>query len=233
MRALLLAAGLGTRLRPLTNQMPKCLVPIHGKPLLGYWFDLLLSHDEIERVLVNTHYLPDQVRHFIQESEWRERVDVVYEEQLLGTGGTVLRQASFFEGEPFMVVHADNLSSFDVGRFIASHGAKEPQCAMTMMTFETDQPSSSGIVEVDRHGVVVGFHEKVANPPGVLANGAVYILDQEIVSFMAGLNRPEIDLSTEVLPHYVGRINTFFNGNYHRDIGTYESLKKAEAEFPC
>ena len=87
-RALLLAAGLGTRLRPLTNHVPKCLVPIKGKPLLGYWLDLLLRAG-IERVLVNTHYLPDPVRRFCAESPWANRIDLVHEESLAGTAGTI------------------------------------------------------------------------------------------------------------------------------------------------
>jgi len=232
MRVLLLAAGLGTRLRPLTNTVPKCLVPILGKPLLGYWFDLLLSQDDVDRLLVNTHYLPDQAQRFINASEWKDRIEMVHEEDLLGTGGTVLKQALFFKDEPFMVIHADNLSRFSAREFIASHKAKPAHCLITMMTFETDQPENSGIVELDDEGVVIGFHEKVENPPGNLANGAVYIFDPEVIDFLRSLKKPVIDISTEVLPHFVGRINTFLNDGYHRDIGTLDSLKMAEAEFP-
>ncbi len=86
MRALLLAAGLGMRLRPLTDTVPKCLVPIRGKPLLGYWLELFLGGG-VERVLVNTHHLPETVRHFVAESPWRERIALVHEDRLLGTGG--------------------------------------------------------------------------------------------------------------------------------------------------
>src|SRR5258708_1518488 len=114
MRALLLAAGLGTRLRPITNTIPKCLVTINGRPLLGYWLDLLLGSGEIERVLVNLHYFPDTVRQFVASSRWRQRVDVVHEDTLLGTGGTVLANAGYFSRDALMVVHADNLSLFDV-----------------------------------------------------------------------------------------------------------------------
>lgn len=231
MRALLLAAGLGTRLRPVTNHIPKCLVPIHGKPLLGYWFDLLLADGDVERLLVNTHYLPEPVRAFIAASSWKDKIEMVHELELLGTGGTVLKNADFFDRQPFMVVHADNLSRFSVRDFIASHRNRPAGCSMTMMLFETDHPQSCGIVDVDRQGVVVGFHEKVDNPPGNLANGAVYIFEPEVIDFLRGLRKPVIDISTEVLPHFIGRVNTFVNGDYHRDIGTLESLAKAEAEF--
>src|SRR5262249_8718461 len=117
MRALLLAAGLGTRLRPLTNRVPKCLVRINGIPLIDYWFDLLLK-TSVERVLVNTHHLADVVRLHVAQSRWRDRIDLVHEANLLGTGGTILENSEYFKQRPFLVAHADNLTLFDLHKFI-------------------------------------------------------------------------------------------------------------------
>ena len=230
MRALLLAAGLGTRLRPLTDTIPKCLIPIHGRPLLDYWLTLL-GESGVERMLVNTHYLPDQVRAFVARSPWREKVTLVHEEELLGTGGTVLRNREFFESAAFLVAHADNLTRFDLGAFARRHAARPAGAAITMMTFEADEPSSCGIVEQDARGLVTAFHEKVADPPGRIANAAVYIFEPAVVDFIATLGRTVVDLSTEVIPRFLGRICTFHNAEYHRDIGTPESLRRAEAEY--
>lgn len=230
MRALLLAAGLGTRLRPLTERIPKCLVLIHGKPLLGYWLDLLLP-TAAERVLVNTNYLPEAVRQFVTESPWRERVALVHEECLLGTGGTVLKNRHFFEGRPFIVAHADNLTRFDVRAFVSRHERRPAGTLITMMTFRTDTPQSCGIVEEDARGVVTAFHEKAPNPPGTRANAAVYIFEPAVIDFLESLGKEVIDLSTEVIPAFLGRMCTFFNSGYHRDIGTLESLRMAEIEF--
>lgn len=230
MKALLLAAGLGTRLRPITDNVPKCLVPIHGKPLLEYWLDMLLPNG-IERVLINTHYLPHAVRAFVAGSRWRDSIDIVHEEILLGTGGTVLKNRDFLAGGPFMVAHADNLTRFDVKAFISAH-ANRPACVdVTMMTFDTDVPQTCGIVELDERGVVIRFHEKVANPPSNHANAAVYIFEPSVIDFLASLGREVIDISTEVLPRYLGRMQAFHNSDYHRDIGTPESLALAEREF--
>jgi mannose-1-phosphate guanylyltransferase len=230
MRALLLAAGLGTRLRPLTNDVPKCLVPILGKPLLGYWLDLLLGSG-IEHVLVNTHYLADKVRRFVDASDYRNRITLAHEEYLLGTAGTVLRNSQFFGNEPFIVAHADNLTRFDVRGFVAHHHKRGPGIQLTMMTFDTDAPETCGIVEVDSAGVVVRFHEKVSNPPGTRANAAVYIFEPIVVDFIMSLGKEIVDLSTEVIPHFLGRIASFHNTDYHRDIGTIHSLRLAEREF--
>lgn len=98
------------------------------------------------------------------------------------------------------------------------------------MTFDTDAPQSCGIVETDARGVVTAFHEKVPNPPGRRANAAVYIFEPAMFEFLGSLDREVIDLSTEVLPKYLGRIQVFHNADYHRDIGTLNSLELAERE---
>jgi mannose-1-phosphate guanylyltransferase len=230
LKALLLAAGLGTRLRPITDKLPKCLVPIHGKPLLGYWLDILLANG-IERILINTHYLPEAVQAFVQSHPLRDRVSLVHEKVLLGTAGTVLKNRHWLEKEAFLLAHADNLTRFDVQAFIKAHGRRQPGVEMTMMTFETDMPQSCGIVEWDENNLVVGFHEKVSHPPSHQANAAVYIIEPSIIEFLVSLNKEIIDFSTEVLPHYILRMQIFRNTDYHRDIGTPESLRLAELEF--
>ena len=205
-------------------------MPVHGRPLLEYWLDLLLRGG-IEEVLINTHYLASTVDDFCRASVWHERVTLTYEPDLLGTGGTILANRQFFGSGPFLVAHADNLSRFAVDAFIAAHLRRPRQAAMTMMTFDTDSPATCGIVETDASGLVVRFYEKVQDPPGQRANGAVYIFEPEVSTFMASLGKDVVDLSTEVIPHFIGRIATFHNADYHRDIGNLESLRRAEDEY--
>jgi mannose-1-phosphate guanylyltransferase len=230
MRALLLAAGLGTRLRPITNTVPKCMVPIHGKPLLGYWLGLLLN-DGVDRILINTHYLPEPVCSFVAASPCAPSISLVHEVHLLGTGGTVLKNRAFAAGQALMVGHADNLTRFKPSEFIAAHVNRSAGTSMTMMTFDTDAPQTCGIVELDAQGVVQAFHEKVANPPNTRANAAVYIFEPTVIDFIASLGKEVCDISTEILPHFLGQIQTFHNTDYHRDIGNMESLMLAEREF--
>lgn len=230
MRALLLAAGLGTRLQPLTDHIPKCLIEIGGKPLLEYWITMLYNGG-VYPLLVNLHHYADKVEKFIYNSPYREFVTTVYEKKLLGTGGTLLINRDFFGDEPLMLVHADNLSIFDVQAFVNSHLNRPDGCEMTMMTFKTPTPHTCGIIETDDKGCVQAFHEKVVNPPGDIANGAVYIVEPSIFNYLEGLNKEFIDFSTEVIPDYMGRINTFYNNVYHRDIGTIESYEMACREF--
>ncbi len=229
-RALLLAGGFGTRLRPLTNTIPKCLVPIKGKPLLGYWLDRLLGSG-VERVLVNTHYLPQPVRDFCAQSPWESRIDMVHEEELLGTAGTLRHNEAYFRGQgPFFMGHADNLSVYDPAAFMATHASRPEGCLGTMMTFLADRPQDCGIVQLDETGVVKNVFEKVANPPGRLANAAVFLLEEGVLDWVCA--HPEAsDFCRDVVPPLAGKWFTFFNDTFHRDIGSPEALAKAEADF--
>ena len=102
---------------------------------------------------------------------------------------------------------------------------------MTMLAFRTDDPSSCGILELDERRIVVGFHEKVADPPGDLANGAVYVVGPEILERLAAKKGPFIDLSTQIIPELVGKVLAVEAARYHRDIGNPASLARAHAEF--
>ncbi|MEO6340271.1 MAG: nucleotidyltransferase family protein [Caulobacteraceae bacterium] len=232
MRALLLAAGLGSRLRPLTDHTPKCLAPIHGRPLLAYWLDALFADGRISRVLVNTHHLHEQVEAFVATSRWRDRIDLVHEVELLGTGGTILANRAWFDGESFLVVHADNLTDFALSPLIDAHAAAGPDNLMTLLAFRTPNPSQCGILELDSGSRVVAFHEKVPDPPGDLANGAVYVFSPDVVGRIAALGRPVVDLSTEIIPSLLPRVYALEHEGFFMDIGTPEALKQAQETFP-
>jgi len=231
MRALLLAAGVGSRLRPITDLVPKCLVPIHGIPLLQYWL-ALLEASEVKDVLVNLHYKHEMVEEFLAKANYPGNLQTTYEEDLLGTAGTLNKNRSFFGNSTTLLVHADNLTIFDLKKFENAHMHRPANCAITMLTFDTLSPETCGIVETDGFGVVQKFHEKVKSPPSKHANGAVYLLENEVFDFMHTLGKEVIDFSTEVIPNYMGRIFTHHNTIYHRDIGNLASLQAAQRDFP-
>ena len=226
MRAILLAAGFGTRLRSLTSTMPKCLVPIKGKPLLGIWLERLTKAG-MGPFLVNTHYLAEQVVAFIEASPYRGQVTLVHEHELLGTAGTLIANLDFLKGGDGMLIHADNYCLADFRAFVQAHRQRPAGCVMTMMIFRTETPSSCGIVELNDRGVVTGFHEKVANPPGNLANGAVYILSAELLEILGKELHGVKDFSTEVLHRFVGQIYTYETLEPFMDVGTPESYARA------
>lgn len=205
-------------------------MPIHGQPLLDYWLEHIFDAN-FDRVLINTHWLPEKVEAHVLASQWRELIDIVYEPVLLGTGGTVLANRHWLGDEPFLLAHADNLTDFDVAGFRRQHERRPAGCAMTMLAFRTDVPKTCGILELDGDGLVQAFHEKVEDPPGNLANGAVYLCEPEVVNFIASRGKTVVDFSTEVIPHFLGRIQAYETSGYHRDIGSVAALALAEQEF--
>lgn len=228
-RALLLAAGLGTRLRPLTSSCPKCLVPIGDKPLLEHWL-CNLHHCGISEVLVNIHHHREMVETFLSREPFSGWVHGVVEDELLGTAGTLRNNHQFLDKSTVLLVHADNWIQADLVDFVEFHQhQRAPGTVMTMMTFQTDSPTSCGIIETDAKGVVRRFHEKVTNPPGNLANGAVYLLEPEVLNWVS--QNPDVtDFSTEVIPKFLGRIATWENKGIHRDIGAINSLLIAQSD---
>jgi|GEM_PF-399300 len=233
MKAILLAAGIGSRLRPLTHILPKCLLPINGRPLLEYWLSLLIGSGNIP-ILVNLHHLSHLMKKWIENSAFNDHVYTVYEETLLGTGGTLLKNMDFADNSPVILIHADNLCSVDIKHFIEAHQNRPHGTEITMMTFKTSSPETCGIVDVDEDGIVRAFYEKVKDPPGDMANAAVYIIEPSVIDFLKGLGREFIDFSTDVIPYFVERhkIFTYYNASYHRDIGNKESYLKAQIEYP-
>ena len=228
LRALLLAAGLGTRLRPLTLHTPKCLVSIGGEPLLGRWLRQLEAAG-CEAVLVNTHHLAEQVKSFLEG--WRcdgMAVHSVHEADLLGTAGTLLANQAFFKEATGLLVHADNAMAENLGGLLEAHRQRPAECLLTMLTFRTNQPRSCGIVATDGRGVITAFHEKVADPPGDCANGALYCFDSEFLAFLNTMCPLPSDFSSEVIPRLLGRINTWYTSRPYLDIGTPVALEDAQ-----
>ena len=182
-------------------------------------------------MLVNTHFLHKQVEQHISRSKWSNHIELTYENTLLGTCGTLLKNFEFYADDPVMLVHADNFSVFNVQRFIDRYFSMPVHGLMTMMTFHTDQPETCGIVEVGEDGVVTDMFEKPDKPKSCVANGAVYIISPNLVKFLMEQKPRPSDISTEVIPKIRGKIFAFHNDVYHRDIGNIESLELARKDY--
>jgi mannose-1-phosphate guanylyltransferase len=235
MNVLLLAAGMGSRLRPITQTIPKCMVPILGRPLIDYWFELFQNCNNINKIFINTHHLPEPVRDYVQTSPVTKKVTLLHEERLIGTGGTLGALVVGLETADLLVAHADNLTLFDINEFRMHHASRPVECVGTMMTFNAEDPTCCGIVEVNAKGIVTSFHEKVSDPPGNLANAAIFLFDPKAFSIIAGVAKKKAvsDISLDIIPLLVNKLFTYHNRVYHRDIGSLRSLKSAEADFPA
>ena len=230
MIAVLAAAGLGTRLLPITENIPKCLVPIGGRPLLDFWIANLLDAG-ITQIFINTHSHSDLVTQFVSKHPARDFITLFFETKLLGTAGTLKKLAPKFRDNCILFAHADNFCLADLNKFIDAFKARPREIPILMMTFRTDQPRSCGIVELNEDQFAVRFHEKVANPPSNLANAAVFSFDQRVTKTLMHLDEGEDDFSLHVVPKFLGQMLTWENETYHRDIGTLQSYEKCLADW--
>ena len=223
MRALLLAAGLGTRLRPLTDTTPKCLVPIKGKPLLDIWCEALLAAG-VTKLLINLHYKSEQVQQHLDSSKFSEFVETIYESSLLGTAGSLLANRKFFEYQDGILLHADNYCETNISELISAHEARPSNCDLTMLAFRTSTPETCGILEVSKNQVLQKMYEKSSDDHGNLANAAFYILSKKLISEL----KNETDFSNEVIPKYFGKTLVVETSETFIDIGTPESYAHAQ-----
>ncbi len=231
LKVLLLAAGLGTRLKPLTNNIPKCLVKINEKPLLHLWLEKL-ENLNCESILINTHYLPEKVNKAIYE--WngeKSKIYTTFEKNLLGTAGTLIRHLDFFNNSEGLIIHADNITDDDLVEFLNAHNSRPNNTILSMLTFETDNPKTCGVVKIDKNNVVQEFYEKVNNPPSKLANGAIYAFGQDFISYLRDMDNKVFDISKDIIPSINGRIFTYKTSANFLDIGTPINLKKAQKLF--
>tara|TARA_Y100000991_G_scaffold197682_1_gene168302 strand:+ start:47 stop:757 length:711 start_codon:yes stop_codon:yes gene_type:complete len=227
-KALLLAAGFGTRLRPITHSIPKCLVEIKGKPLLEIWIENL-KIAKIDEVLINTHYLSNKVEEFINLLKIEDlKISIEYEKNLLGTAGTLIKNKKFFKNSIGLLIHADNFTKLNLSEFLEAHNNRPKNCLITMLTFETDQPEKCGVVEIDNENIVKGFYEKVINPPSKIANGAIYAFDGDFIEWIEHNHKDAKDFSTEILPKLIGNIYTWHTSSLFIDIGTPKALELAQ-----
>jgi mannose-1-phosphate guanylyltransferase len=228
-KAIVLAAGEGRRLRPLTDTIPKCLVPIGGTPLLGIWFQLL-EDAGIREVLLNVHHCRERVDEFLSGYSTSIAVATSYESDLLGTAGTVIANRTFVEAEDrFLVVYADNLTSFDVGRLVEFHDSRT-EC-LTMGVMPTDRPSEKGTVVVDAADRIVAFEEKAAEPRSTLANAGLYVTSAKIFTRYPAWRPGDgvLDFGYHVLPQLVGDMAAYRIDDFVMDIGTPENYERAQS----
>jgi mannose-1-phosphate guanylyltransferase len=227
MKAFLLVAGKGTRLRPLTDTIPKCLVPIKGKPLLRIWLELLKKHG-ITDVLINLHYLPDMVADYLAKDDSGVKVTTSYEPALLGSAGTVRANRAFVENERcFFIIYGDNLTDVNLTKMAQFHISHNS--VFTIGLFRTNKPQQSGIAEIDQTGFVRSFVEKPAYPKSDLANAGIYVSGTGLFDLIP--KKSPADFGFDVLPVLAGRMHGYVIDEFLMDIGSFENYETANKKW--
>jgi mannose-1-phosphate guanylyltransferase len=228
-KAFLLAAGVGSRLRPLTDTKPKCLLDVGGRPLLDMWLDAF-DRAGVEEVLVNVHHLPDVVRRHLDERTGPPRVRTFFEPELLGSAGTLAANRQWVDGEElFLACYADNLTDFDLRSLIDAH--REHGGIATLTVFHSQHPSAGGVVEVDAVSRVTGFVEKPAEPVSDLVNAGMYAFHPSVLDEIG--DKTPSDIGYDLLPLLVGQAWAVPVEGYFRDVGTPDAYRRAREEWPA
>ena len=227
MRALLLAAGRGTRLGELSNTTPKCLQVVRGQTVLDRLVSQLTAAG-VDEFLINAHHLADLVADHVHQAPWSDRATLVYEPQLLGTLGTLRANVSFFEAQAGWVLHADNFIDGGLVRLRDSFASRSKSAWGSMLTFRVARPSEFGVVTVDPQGLMSGFFEKVDDPPSDLASAATFIFGARALEVAQDLPSTATDISHDLIPRLVGRLEVVVHGERIIDIGTPENLAEAQ-----
>lgn len=229
MKAFLLAAGHGSRLRPLTDSMPKCLVPIRGTPMLAIWLNICKKIG-ISDVLINLHAHATKVRAFLKAyPDESVRVTVAEETELLGSAGTLRANRGWVESEElFWVFYADVLHCADLSSMLRMH--RQRGVTATLGVYEVPDPSRCGIITANSENIIEDFVEKPANPSGNLAFSGLMIATPALLNEIP--ERVPSDIGFDVLPKLKDQMLAFRIQDYLIDIGTMENYQMAQSSWP-
>jgi mannose-1-phosphate guanylyltransferase len=224
MKAFLLAAGNGVRLRPLTDKVPKCLLPIQGIPLLEIWLNNCKAAG-VTDVLVNTHAHAEAIRQFAAEQRTGVRMRIVEESELLGSAGTLAENCDFVAGEEsFFVLYADVLTNVDLRRMFVFHTQK--RLPVTLGIYHVPDPGRCGIVTMDANAIISNFIEKPMHPVSNWAFAGVMIAGAAVFDFLPA--RRPADLGFDVLPKMIGKMAAYPITEYLLDVGTITNYHHAQ-----
>jgi NDP-sugar pyrophosphorylase family protein len=232
MKAFILAAGLGTRLRSLGLDVPKVMVPIGGKPLLEHHLELF-KRQGIREFIVNLHYLPEKITDYFGDGS-KFGVSIMYsrEPELLGTAGAVKKMEMELRDGPFIVFYGDNLVHVDFGPLLEFHRVHQAQA--TVALFASPEPWTGGVVETDSDGRVLRFVEKPDRKQistNLISAGILVVGPQVLDVIPAG---QFYDFGRDVFPKLLAECRPVYAMEpkaYIQDVGTPERLAKAQRDF--
>jgi mannose-1-phosphate guanylyltransferase len=225
MKAMILAAGLGTRLRPLTDKKPKALMPVVNRPIIERVIEYLKGY-EIEGIIVNAHYHHKQlVDYLIETSPFGLKISVRVEPKILGTGGGIKNTEGFWDNDPFIVINSDILTDIDLASAYETHRNAK---GLATLILHDREPHNQ--IKIDHSGKITDIAP--GNAPGRLAFTGIHIIDPELLSHITEGKFSNIIECYLALIRSGEKITSHVSeGHYWCDIGTIGAYKQANREF--
>lgn len=225
MKAMILAAGFGTRLRPLTETKPKALMPVANKPILGRNIEFLISHG-ITEIIVNAHHHHEQVVAYLKEkSSFGLNIEVKVEQEVLGTGGGIKNTEDFWDKEPFLVINSDILTDINLAAVYQVH---QTSGALVTLVLHDCEPYNQ--VQVDEQWNITDIAE--VNMPGRYAFTGIHVIHPEVLSHIPqGIFSDIIECYRELIRQRKSVRACLVTGHYWRDIGSIQTYLAANREL--
>ena len=225
-----MVGGQGSRLRPITYDVPKAMVPLRNQPFMGYMMDFLRAAG-LEGAVLSLGYLPDPIQEYFDQKDLDGfSIDYAVEDTALGTAGGIKNAEGYLDGGPFIVVNGDVLSGMDLRVAIEKH--KETDALATIVLTSVEDPTAYGLVEVDHEMLVHRFLEKPAADEVTtnLVNAGIYVLEPEVLAMIPAGR--EVSVEREIFPYLQAerRLRAYVSSSYWRDIGTPRSYLAASQD---
>lgn len=223
-QAIILAGGKGERLRPLTEDRPKCMIELLGNPLMSYQLHWLRSYG-ITKVTICCGYLHDLIReHFGNGAKWQMELDYLVEQEPLGRGGA-LKAALAKSGadEPVLAINGDHICNLALDDLANDHLKHRPLATLVTVPLR----STYGIVDVDADGLVTGFREKPELPYGV--NAGIYMIDPQLHEFLPDKGDHEVATFPRLAEQ--GRLRSFRTNAFWRTVDTVKDVTELKNEL--
>lgn len=218
MQAVIMAGGYGTRLKPLTDNIPKPMVPIINKPLIRYIIEHLKSHG-INNIILTLGYLPKCIIEYLGDGrELGVNLRYMIEREPLGTAGGVKNVEKYIE-DKFLVISGDAFTNIDISSMLDFH--EKNKKSITIAVKEVDDPRSFGVVKVDRNNTITSFIEKPLVIEDKLVNTGIYILEKNVLDRVP--KNQKYDFGRDLFPTMLGEMSAYKMDNYWSDIGTLSS----------
>lgn len=225
-KAVILAGGRGERLRPLTDKIPKPMLPVNGRPLLLHQVKLLKKYG-IKNIVICGHYMFDKIKYYFGDGK-KFGVNITYKEDtMLGTGGAI-KNAEKYLNSTFFLIYGDELVRMNLKKLLEFHRGKNAMA--TLVLHNSDHPEDSDMVELANDGLIKKIYPKNKKRPAglMLSKTGIYVIEPDMLRF---IKLSGIDLDREVLPKLIGKkmIYGYVTDEYIRDIGTperYQNVKK-------
>ena len=229
MKAIMLIAGPGTRLKPLTDYIPKCCLPVAGEPLLHIWLRKL-KQSGVDNVFLNP-----SSRYFVYIMETSQNghiptITMKAEPEPLGTAGTIWHNKEWFDNEQFFIIYGDVLTDISLPQLLAAH-EKHKDALLTIAAYRTDEPDQKGIITFDGDRRATSFEEKPENPQSDYAFSGIAVAECSIIEH---LSKKDFDFSADVLPRLIdtGRVYVYYNPKtYYKDIGTIPDYLQCQFDW--